>query len=170
MLRTLDRREIAKAIVASENFRCEEEYIARGGFKVSYSPRLFKELEDGQLRVNFPTLVDEIDEGTPLCIVTLFDPEKGLTVYCNPIYAGPAVNPCLRYFNSPLSKPHPQPGEAGYAAITQFIQWKEAAWAKFRIEELERGKMVASQNFIASFWRALDRLLGGNALVEDWGE
>jgi hypothetical protein len=163
----IDREQVARAIVESDNFKCEEEYIARGGFEASHSPRLFKVLEDGQIRVNFPTLVDEIDEGTPLCIVTLYNPEKNLTVYCNPILAGPVVNPCLRYFNSPLSKPHPQPGEAGYAAITQFQQWKAAAWAKFRIEELELGKHIASQNFITQFWRGLDRLLGGNALVED---
>ena len=167
MITTLDRQEVARRIVESDNFKCEEEYIARGGFEVSHAPRLFKELENGQLRVNFPTLVRDLEEGTPLCIVTLFDPEKNLTVYCNPIYAGPVVNPCLRYFNSPLSKPHPQPGEAGYAAITQFQQWKEAAWARFRIEELELGTRIASQNFISSFWSALDRLLGGGASVED---
>ena len=167
MSTVIDREQVAQAIVESDNFKCEEEYIARGGFKASHSPRLFKVLEDGQIRVNFPTLVDEIDEGTPLCIVTLYNPEKTMTVYCNPILAGPVVNPCLRYFNSPLSKPHPQPGEAGYAAITQFQQWKAAAWAKFRIEELELGKRIASQNFITQFWRGLDRLLGGNALVEN---
>jgi hypothetical protein len=164
---TIDRTDIARRIVESDNFKCEEEYIGRGGFRVSYSPRLFKDLGDGQYRVNFPTTVEEIDEGTPLCIVTLFDVNRNVTVYCNPILAGPVVNPCLRYFNSPLSRPHPQPGDAGYAAITQFQQWKEAAWAKFRIEELELGKLIASQNFISSFWRGLDRLLGGGALVED---
>jgi hypothetical protein len=167
MSSVIDRMQVAQAIVESDNFKCEEEYIARGGYKASHSPRLFKVLEDGQIRVNFPTLIDEIDEGTPLCIVTLYNPEKNMTVYCNPILAGPVVNPCLRYFNSPLSKPHPQPGEAGYAAITQFQQWKAAAWAKFRIEELELGKRIASQNFITQFWRGLDRLLGGNALVDD---
>lgn len=163
----LNRETVARAIVESENFRCEEEYIARGGFKVAHAPRLFKELEDGQMRVNFPTLVEEIDEGTPLCIVTLYNPARNMTVYCNPILAGPVVNPCLRYFNSALSKPHPQPGEAGYAAITQFQQWKEAAWMRFRLEELDLGKRAASQNFIHSFWHGLDRLLGGGALVED---
>ena len=167
MSKVIDRAEIARQIVTSENFKCEEEYIARGGFKVSYHPRLFKHLDNEQYRVNFPTTIEEIDEGTPLCIVTLYDVDREATVYCNPILAGPAVNPCLRYFNSPLSRPHPQPGDAGYAAITQFIQWKEAAWARFRLEELELGKRAASEHFISNFWLALDRLLGGNALVED---
>jgi hypothetical protein len=163
----IDRMEIARQIVASENFKCEEEYIGRGGFKVSTHPRLFKHLDNGQYRVNFPTTVEEIDEGTPLCIVTLYDVDRKVTVYCNPIFAGSMVNPCLRYANSPLSRPHPQPGDAGYAAITQFVQWKEAAWARFRLEELELGKRVASEHFISCFWLALDRLLGGDALVED---
>ena len=167
MARVVDRVEIARRIAASENFKCEEEYIGRGGYKASHHPRLFKDLGNGQFRVNFPTSVEEIDEGTPLCIVTLYDVEREVTVYCNPILAGPVVNPCLRYFNSPLSRPHPQPGDEGYAAITQFMQWKEAAWARFRIEELELGKRVASEHFISCFWRALDRLLGGDALIED---
>ena len=54
---------------------------------------------------------------------------------------------------------------AGEAAIAQFVAWKEASWTKFLNDELLLGTETASSLWIATFWKALDRMFGGGHLV-----
>jgi hypothetical protein len=53
-----------------------------------------------------------------------------------------------------------------FAVIAKFIAWKQAAWGKFLNEELEQGTAAASARWLASFWKALDRMYGGGHLRE----
>jgi len=158
-------QEIVEAIRRSENFKSEVRYIARGAYEVTDRPRLFKHLEQGLVRVVFPTTVSEIVEGTVVALVCLFDEGERSNVYAHTICAGPGVNALLRASFSPMPQALPQPGRAGEKAIAQFVAWKEAAWVKFLNDELELGTEEASAVWLANFWKALDRMFGTGHLV-----
>lgn len=157
--------EIAKEIRDSENFKSEVRCIARGDYEVAREPRLFKNLENGLVRVVFPTTVREVAEGTVVALVCLYDRRRDENVYAHTICAGPGVNVLLRAFDSPMPRALPQPEPVGPKAIRQFVAWKEAAWVKFLNDELELGTAKASEIWIANFWKALDRMFGGGHLI-----
>lgn len=155
-----ERQAIIEAVRASENFRSEVRYVGRGGYKVAEEPRLYKVLEHDVVRVVFPTTVTEVTDGTIVGLVCLYDRRQGYNVYAHTLCAGPGTNILLRAFDSPMPQASPQPQPAGNRAIRQFCAWKEAAWVKFLNEELELGTAEASRIWIASFWKALDRMFG----------
>ena len=157
--------EVVPRIRESANFQSEVRYIARGGYVVAPQPRLYKDLEAGLVRVVFPTTVTDVTEGTVVALVCLYDSLKGENVYAHTICAGSGVNILLRAFDSPMPQALPQPAPAGQKAIRQFVAWKEASWVKFLNDELELGTPRASEVWIASFWKALDRMFGGGCLV-----
>jgi hypothetical protein len=160
-----DMEDVVRKVRESENFRSEVLYIGRGGYQISPHPRLFKNLEDDLVRVVFPTEVSEVTEGTVVALVCLFDRRQDANVYAHTICAGGGVNVLLRAFDSPMPQAMPQPGPRGPRAIRQFVAWKEASWVKFLNDELEMGTATASEIWIASFWKALDRMFGGGCLV-----
>jgi hypothetical protein len=160
-----DMEEIVRKVRESENFRSELKYIGRGGYQVAARPRLFKHLENDLVRVVFPTAVTEVTEGTVIALVCLYDRRQNENVYAHTICAGGGVNILLRAFDSPMPQALPQPDPLGPKAIRQFVAWKEASWVKFLNEELELGAARASEIWLASFWKALDRMFGGGHLV-----
>jgi hypothetical protein len=160
-----DTEEIVAMVHGSENFKSEVRYVARGGYEVGARPRLFKNLENDLVRVVFPTTVAEVTEGTIVALACLYDRRQNTNVYAHTICAGGGVNILLRTFDNPMPQALPQPEPLGQKSIRQFVAWKEASWVKFLNDELELGTARASQIWIASFWKALDRMFGGGHLV-----
>lgn len=164
MTATLTDRDIIRQTVDSDAFRVETNYLRRGGITIGTNPRLIKRIDDRFVRMIFPANVREVDDAIVVCLVCLWDFQEDLNVYAHCISAGPGVNAQLRALYSPLNQVKPQPGVAGDAAIAKFIAWKQAAWGKFLNEELELGTAEASRRWLASFWKALDRMYGGGNL------
>lgn len=162
-----DQNEIVDAVVHSEVFKAEAHCLSRGGFTVNGRPRLFKYLENDLVRLIFPTNVREIDEGTGVGLICLFDLRQRINVYAHAVFAGPTCNASLRSLYNPPTQAKPQPGDAGNKAILKFIAWKAAAWSKFLNDELELGTARASETWIQSFWKALDRMYGGGNLLPE---
>ncbi len=160
-----EMERIAETIRNSECFKAECAYVARGGYMVADKPRLYKVLEDNLVRVVFPTTVTEVQEGTVVCMTTLYDLHEETTLYAHTICAGPGVNVLLKAIHAPLGQANPQPGLEGEKAVLKFVEWKKAAWIKFLNDELELGTSEASRIWIANFWKALDRLFGFGHLV-----
>ncbi len=160
-----DMTATVQAVRASENFKSELRYIRRGGYDITEEPGLFKHLERGLVRVVFPTTVTRVDIGTVVALVCLYDTTEAHNVYAHTICAGPGVNTLLKAIHSPMPVALPQPGALGEAAILKFVAWKEAAWTRFLNEELDCGVDQASATWIASFWKALDRMFGGGHLT-----
>lgn len=161
----MNNEEIILAVVESACFRSERACLARGGFPVSDRPRLFKRLENEKVRLIFPTTVTEVDFGVAVGMVCLFDLAERINVYAHAMFAGPDVNASLKSLFVPATQAKPQPGNEGNKAIVKFAAWKTAAWDKFLIDELELGTPRASQIWIESFWKALDRMYGGGNLI-----
>jgi hypothetical protein len=159
-----DRESIAAAIRASANFQSEVRYVGRGGYVVAESPRLFKHLENGLVRVVFPTTATEMNDGTVVAMVCLWDSNEGYNVYAHTICAGGGVNILLRTMDHPMPQALPQPLPEGPRAIRKFVAWKEASWVKFLNDELALGTAAASRIWLASFWKALDRMFGDGNL------
>lgn len=164
-LSAAERDTVIAVVIKSPAFEVESACIARGGFAVIPRPRLFKRLENDLIRLIFPTRTSEVDEGTVVGLVCLFDRSRRETVYAHAIFAGPTANASLRSLFNPPTQAKPQPGVAGDKAILKFVAWKAAAWGKFLNEELELGTTHASERWLASFWKALDRMYGGGHLL-----
>lgn len=160
-----DMPSIVQRVVSSENFQSELRYVARGGYEVAATPRLFKFLENDLVRVVFPTTVTEVGEGTIVAIVTLYDLRREENVYAHTITAGPGVNILLKSLYTPMPVALPQPGREGEKAIHKFVAWKEASWVRFLNQELDLGTEAASAIWLDNFWKALDRMFGGGNLV-----
>ena len=156
--------EIIREVVASACFRTEAAYLLRGGIETAVRPKLLKHIDDRFVRLMFPTSATEVDDGTVVAMVCLWDCKEALNVYAHCISAGPGVNAQLRSLYSPLNQVKPQPGMEGDKAIAKFIAWKPAAWGKFLNEELDMGTAAASQRWLDGFWKALDRMYGGGNL------
>ena len=166
-----NRESIVQACLDSECVKAEVKYAEAGGYRISKKVRLYKALEDMQVRVVFPAETEELEEGSVLAITCLYDLEKQENIYGHTICAGPGVNVLLRAIHSPLGKATPQPGQAGDKAVLRFVAWKQAAWGKFLNDELDLGNKEASAIFIRSFWKALDRMFAGGVLQDvpkDW--
>lgn len=160
-----DMAAIVQGVLESDAYRNEIRYVGRGGYEVARTPRLFKHLEHDLVRVVFPTDATIVTEGTIVAMVNLWDKRERHNIYCHTICAGPGVNTLLRALHTPMPVALPQPGKAGEAAIAQFVAWKQAAWVRFLNDELELGAPEASAIWIRNFWRALDRMFGGNVLL-----
>ncbi len=157
---------IVKKTVESECFKAEVGYCNRGGYQVETTPRLYKELEDDLVRVVFPVVADELEEGTVLAVTCLYDKKEDVNIYAHTICAGPGVNVLLKSIHSPLGQAKPRPGVEGDKVVLHFVEWKKAAWGKFLNDELELGAKPASQIFVRNFWLALDRMFGGGYLID----
>lgn len=161
------REQIVQEIVESGPFTGERKYVERGGYTVSLEPRLFKVLYDNNLvRVVFPTDCREVSEGAVVCITTLFDMARRETLYGHIICAGPGVNTLLKAKDNPMPPAPPQAPPEGERQVRRFVAWKEASWVKFLNDDLELGNDVAGTLWIASFWKALDRMFGGGYLID----
>jgi hypothetical protein len=161
----LSKEEVITAVRDSVSFQAEVAYAARGGYTTAEAPRLYKELENGLVRVVFPSTEECLEEGSVIAITCIFDRKTGENVYGHTICAGPGVNALLRAIHSPLGKALPQPGEAGEKAVLHFVGFKQAIWGRFLVEELELGNKTASANWLRSFWMGLDRMFGGGVLM-----
>jgi hypothetical protein len=160
------REQIIEAILESGAFIAERKYVERGGYTVSREPRLFKVLHDNNLvRVVFPTDCTEVSEGAVICITTLFDMAKGENIYGHIICAGPGVNTLLKAKDNPMPGAPPQAPPLGEREVRRFVAWKEASWVKFLNDDLDIGSEAAGAIWIASFWKALDRMFGNGYLV-----
>jgi len=164
---TSDAESIVATVVNSAVYKAEAACLARGGAVVRPRPRLFKALENELVRLIFPTSAREVDDGTPMGLVCLYDKRQGANIYAHAIFAGPTVNASLRSLYNPPTQAKPQPGDAGNRAILKFMAWKQAGWEKFLVDELDQGTARASEAWIGAFWRALDRMYGGGNLVGD---
>lgn len=163
----MDREDIISIVCGSGCFQAEAAGLARGGFPIVERPGLYKPLENEKIRLIFPTLVREINEGVIVGLVCLFDLARKINTYAHPIFAGPDVNMALKSLFIPETQAKPQPGLAGNVAIQKFVAWKKAAWVQFLNDELDMGTEKASTIWIRNFWRALDRMYGGDALLDD---
>jgi hypothetical protein len=157
-------QEIVKKCLASACFEAEAAYAEAAGFRVRREVRLYKELEGDRVRVVFPTGSAELEEGSVVAITCLFDRKRDVNTYAHTICAGPGVNVTLKAIHSPLGRATPQPGLAGDKAVLHFVAWKQAAWGRFLMDELELGTKEASALWLRSFWKAMDRLFAGGVL------
>lgn len=162
----MDDSQLISRTAASDAFRVESAFLRRGGISVSTRPRLFKRIDNRFVRLIFPTDAKEVDDGTVVAVVCLWDFREDLNVYAHCITAGPGSNAQLRALYSPLNQVKPQEGIEGDKAIAKFIAWKQAAWGKFLNEELETGTNAAAARWLTWFWQALDRMYGGGNLRE----
>lgn len=162
----MDDDQLISRTVTSDAFRVETAFLHRGGISVSSRPKLFKRIDNRFIRMIFQTDAKEIDDGTVIAMVCLWDTHEDLNVYAHCITAGAGSNAQLRALYSPLNQVKPQPGIEGDKAIAKFIAWKQAGWGKFLNEELELGTGAATARWLASFWKALDRMYGGGNLRE----
>lgn len=163
--KSLSQNEIIEAVKNSECFRAESAYARRGGYEVAENPRLFKFLEEGLVRVVFPTNVSSLEDGTVIAITCLYDLNEQVNIYGHTIIAGPGVNGLLKAIHAPLGQANCRPGREGEKAVLHFVEWKKASWGKFLNDELEYGNEKASGLWIANFWKALDRMFGGGYLL-----
>lgn len=163
---TVTDEEFIRRTCESEAYRIEAAYVRRGGIEVVDRVRLFKKIDERFTRLIFPTTAKEIDDGIVVGLICLWDRKIDGNVYAHCVSAGPGVNAQLRAVHSPLNQVKPQPGVAGDAAVVKFTAWKAAAWGKFLNEELDLGTAAASSRWLASFWKALDRMYGGGHLRE----
>lgn len=159
-----EMERIVGECLESECFRAETAYAEGAGYRVSRQVRLYKELDDDKVRVVFPTEVAELEEGAVVAITCLYDRRRGVNTYAHTICAGPGVNVTLRAIHSPLGRALPQPGVAGEKEVLRFVAWKQAAWGRFLLDELERGPKPAAADWLRGFWKALDRMFGGGVL------
>lgn len=162
----LNKEEVIGAVRRSECFKAEVKYAERGGYAVAMEPRLYKELEDGLVRVVFPADTERLEDGAVVAITCLFDRKANENIYGHTICAGPGVNGLLRAIHSPLGKATPQAGEAGEKAVLHFVEYKKAIWGKFLVDELELGNKGASALWLKNFWKALDRMFAGGVLMD----
>ena len=162
---TMQDSVIIEQTVSSECFRAEAAYLRRGGLEVNRKPRLYKRIDNRFVRMIFSTSAREVDDGTVVALVCLWDEREKINVYAHCISAGPGVNAQLRAIHSPLNQVKPQPETEGDKAALKFVAWKQAAWGKFLNEELELGTPAASERWLAGFWKALDRMYGGGNLL-----
>lgn len=163
----MTQESICSEVAGSACFKAEAAWLARSGWPVVSRPRLFKVLEKDLARVVFPTSASAIDEGTAVGLICLYDIPQRTTVYAHAVFAGPTSNASLRSLYNPPKQAKPQAGDEGNKAILKFVAWKQAAWGKFLLDELEFGNEQASRVWRASFWNALDRMYGGGNLLED---
>jgi hypothetical protein len=161
----MTKKAIISAVRSSECFKAEVAYAERGGYTVGREPRLYKELEDDQVRVVFPVDNARIEEGSVVAITCLYDKRQQVNIYGHAICAGPGTNALLRAIYAPLGKATAQPGMGGEKATLHFVQWKQAAWGKFLNDELELGPERASAIWTRNFWKALDRMFAGGVLM-----
>jgi len=161
----MEKEKIIEAVRTSACFEAEAAYLTKSGIHMAPQPRLFKELERGKVRVFFPTDARRIESGVTVALVCLYDLKDEINLYAHAVLAGSDVNPSLKSQFLPAMQAMPQPGFIGALAVVKFISWKEAAWAKFLTDELEMGTERASEIWLESFWKALDRMYGGGNLV-----
>jgi hypothetical protein len=100
-------------------------------------------------------------------VICLYDIPQRTAVYAHAVFAGPTSYASLRSLYNPPTQAKPQSGDEGNKAILKFVAWKQAAWSKFLLDELEFGNEQASRVWRASFWKALDRMYGGGNLLDD---
>ncbi|MBK8267240.1 MAG: hypothetical protein IPK83_02600 [Planctomycetes bacterium] len=158
---------VVSKVVESDAYRVESACLARSGFPVLRQARLFKILDNNLIRLIFPTDIGLIDDGTAVALVCLHDPSSEKTIYAHTVFAGPDSNHSLQSLYNPPVQSKPQPGDAGNRAILKYVEWKKAAWFKFLNDELEFGTARASEFWLGSFWKALDRMYGGGNLLPD---
>lgn len=160
-----DMDTIVQKCIDSEGFRAEVRYAERtGDYTISRKVRLYKELEGDLVRVVFPANETAMEVGSVMAITCLFDLKEDYNIYGHTIIAGPGVNGLLKAVNAPLGGAHPQSGNAGPKEIMRFVELKRASWDLFLIQELELGNHTASENYIRTFWKGLDRMFGGGYL------
>jgi hypothetical protein len=106
-----------------------------------------------------------VSEGAVICITTLFDMAKGENIYGHIICAGPGVNTLLKAKDNPMPGAPPQEPPLGEREVRRFVAWKEASWVKFLNDDLDIGSEAAGAIWIASFWKALDRMFGNGNLI-----
>src|SRR5690349_19778 len=93
--------QIIPVVVQSDAFKVEAACVARSGLQVCHSARLFKHLENDLVRIIFPTTARDIDEGTAVGLVCLYDQKESRCVYAHVIFAGPTSNASLRSIYNP---------------------------------------------------------------------
>jgi hypothetical protein len=166
-----EKQRIIDEVRASECFKAEVRYAARGGYETELEPRLYKELDGGLVRVVFPAKPSYMEEGTVFAVTCLYDNNDKYNIYGHTICSGPGVNTLLKNVFAPLGGAHPQSGNAGPKAILKFVEVKRALWNRFLIEDLELGNEKAGARLVQGFWTALDRMFGGGHLMnvpEEW--
>lgn len=160
-----DMEKIVDACLKSDAFKAEVRYAERGGhYEIVKNVRLYKELDEGLVRVVFPAKWDVFEPGTVIAITCLYDLNGEYNVYGHTIVAGPGVNPLLKATHAPLGGAHPQSGNAGVKAIARFVDFKRAIWDHYLVEDLMLGNRQAGKNWERLFWMGLDRMFGGGYL------
>ena len=167
-----ERERIIQACLDSNCFQAEVHYAERSGHHtIERAARLYKKLDRDEMRneqlvrVVFPAAPQLIELGSVMAITCLYDLERAYNIYGHVICAGPGVNGLLKAIHAPMGSAHPQPGVAGERAIMHFVDWKRAEWDRFLIDELDRGRQAASDRYILTVWKAMDRMFGGGHLL-----
>lgn len=152
-------RRIALALDSSP-VAVQRAMLVRVNRRVESKPILWKYLPGPYLRFFFPVsgANDEIDRGTVVALVLLYDPESERTLYAHSVFAGPESNPMLKHLDGPMASPMAQEGRNGELATRRFLEHKQALWHRFKQERKTIDLAQASRRWLDGFYWALLRL------------
>lgn len=134
--------------------------LERVGSRVEPYPILCKQLPGPYLRLFFPVVSDtpDIEDGTVVALVLLYDLAAGRTLYAHPVHAGPNANPFLKHLQGPMAAPKAQRGANGDRATLRLLEHKRALWERFQQERETLGPVEAGLRWRGDFYWALQRL------------
>jgi radical SAM/Cys-rich protein len=125
---------------------------------------LLKRLDEEYTQVVFPTDAMVLQAGSLVAVSFVYHhaSRRGTLSHC--LCAGAETEIQFLKGDVAFGLPRPQPGDAGDGALANYRWWRRWAWSKFWTDDLESGPAVASENWLARFWTALEALFGGNDL------
>jgi hypothetical protein len=161
---------IVSDVLASEPWRIEVAYAARGGFEVEESPYLIQPLDEDWVLLVFPTEVSWIQGGTLVALAAVYQPSTRLVWHVQCLSAGPEPEILFMRGRAALGLPYPgQCSDSGLRTLA-YATWRKEGWTRFWLDELEKGLKAASRHWLGEFPWALERLFGGNRLRLGNGE
>lgn len=155
--------EIERRIVSalsSPAVEFQQATLERNGLRVEREPILWKWLPGLFLRLFFPVSgpTEEIERGTVVALVLLFDPATDRALYAHPVHAGPDANPLLMHMDGPMAQPQAQAGANGDRTTRRLLDHKRAIWDCFLRERDAIGSVEASRRWRTRFCWALLQL------------
>jgi hemerythrin-like domain-containing protein len=148
---------VADAIRASDAFRVEVAYAARGRFAIAGEPRLAARVDGEWWVAIFPSDVELVEGGSLAGVAAWHHAPSGATPYVHCLPAGPEAELLFLHGDRALGLPLARIGEDARQA---YAAWRRSAWSRFWLDELELGRDAASRRWLEGWWAALGRLVG----------
>lgn len=148
-------RELGRRAAGSEAFAVERAYARRGGFEISREPILVGEAGPDTVVV-FPSDARLLEAGSLVGAAAHLDRASGTVRHVHCLSAGP--EPEMVFLHGDRALGLGVPGDD--AARRAYARFREEAWTRFWLRELEEGLAAASRAWLAEYRDALARLLG----------